>query len=142
MLVIGLATHNATEGFVAPLAADQNQDGTTRRPSWGFLLALGIIGGAPTSLGTWLGQGYTSDALSVTFLTLAAGSIICVIVQLLAVAAKAKRPDLVCYGLLLGLSPASPPTPSSRPAAANPAERVQYRPVWVRLCTGRRSMRC
>jgi ZIP family zinc transporter len=37
------------------------------------------------------------------FLTLAAGSIIYVVVQLLGVAAKSKRSDLLAYGLLIGL---------------------------------------
>jgi ZIP family zinc transporter len=105
VLVIGFAAHNATEGFgiVAPLAGDVDADGTQRRPSWGFLLALGLIGGGPTFIGTAVGHGFTSEAVSVVFLTLAAGSIIYVVVQLLSVAAKAKRMDIVCYGLLIGL---------------------------------------
>ena len=37
------------------------------------------------------------------FLTLAAGSIIYVVAQLLGMAAKAKRSDLLAYGLLAGL---------------------------------------
>jgi zinc transporter, ZIP family len=105
VLVIGFAAHNATEGFgiVAPLAGDMDAGGTQRRPSWGFLLALGLIGGGPTFIGTAVGHGFTSDAVSVVFLTLAAGSIIYVVVQLLSVAAKSKRVDIVCYGLLIGL---------------------------------------
>jgi ZIP family zinc transporter len=39
----------------------------------------------------------------VVFLTLAAGSIVYVIAQLLGVAARARRADLVAYGLLLGI---------------------------------------
>ena len=95
LLVIGFALHNATEGFgiVAPLAGDM--DGATRRPSWGFLLAMGFIGGAPTFIGTWVGHGFTSEAVSVLFLALAAGSIIYVIAQLFGVAARAKRSDLL-----------------------------------------------
>jgi ZIP family zinc transporter len=105
MLVIGFALHNATEGFgiVAPLAADQDVDGRTRIPSWGFLLAMAAIGGGPTFVGTWVGHGFTSEAVSVVFLTLAAGSIIYVVAQLLGIAARSRRPDLVAYGLLLGL---------------------------------------
>jgi ZIP family zinc transporter len=105
LLVIGFALHNATEGFgiTAPLAGDTNADGTPRRPSWGFLLALGAIGGGPTFLGTLVGHGFTSEPLSVVFLTLAAGSLIYVITQLMGVAAKAKRADLLGYGLLIGL---------------------------------------
>jgi len=105
VLVIGFALHNATEGFgiVAPLAADTGSDGVDTRPSWGFLLAMAAIGGGPTFLGTAVGHNFTSEPVSVVFLTLAAGSIVYVIAQLLGVAARAKRPDLVAYGLLLGL---------------------------------------
>ena len=105
MLVIGFGLHNATEGFgiVAPLAGDLDADGVKRRPSWRFLLTLGLIGGAPTFLGTAVGHGFTSEAVSVLFLTLAAGSIIYVVIQLLGVAAKAKRGDVLAYGVLLGL---------------------------------------
>ena len=41
--------------------------------------------------------------MSVIFLTLAAGSILYVVVQLITVAAKAKRPELFAYGLVLGM---------------------------------------
>lgn len=105
MLVIGFGLHNATEGFgiVAPLAADVDEGGATRRPGWGFLLAMGLIGGGPTFVGTVVGHSFTSEPVAVAFLTLAAGSILYVIVQLLGVVAKAKRPDLLAYGLLLGM---------------------------------------
>jgi ZIP family zinc transporter len=105
MLVIGFGLHNATEGFgiVAPLAADTDGTGVARRPSWAFLLALGAIGGGPTFLGTLVGHGFTSEPVSVAFLTLAAGSLIYVIAQLIGVAARAKRSDLLAYGMLLGL---------------------------------------
>jgi ZIP family zinc transporter len=105
LLVIGFGLHNATEGFgiVAPLAGDIDPDGKMRRPSWGFLLAMGAIGGGPTFLGTLVGHQFTSEVVSVLFLTLAAGSILYVVTQLISVAAKTRRPDLLAYGLLLGL---------------------------------------
>jgi ZIP family zinc transporter len=105
MLVIGFALHNATEGFgiVAPLAGDVDESGAIRRPSWGYLLGLAAIGGGPTFIGTWVGHGFTSQAVSVVFLTLAAGSIIYVVLQLVGVAAKARRTDLLAYGLLVGV---------------------------------------
>jgi ZIP family zinc transporter len=120
LLVIGFGLHNATEGFgiVAPLAAEsaamESASALTggpaavsadidNRPSWRFLLLMGAIGGGPTILGTLIGHGFTSAAVSVLFLTLAAGSILYVVMQLLGVAAKAKRPDLLAYGLLIGL---------------------------------------
>ena len=105
MLVIGFGLHNATEGFgiVAPLAGDLDADGAPRRPSWGFLLTLGAIGGGPTFVGTLIGHSFTSEPVSVAFLTLAAGSLIYVITQLISVAARARRSDLLAYGILLGL---------------------------------------
>jgi len=104
-LVIGFGLHNATEGFgiVAPLTGDIDPAGNKRVPSWGFLLAMGAIGGGPTFVGTLVGHQFTSEAVSVLFLTLAAGSILYVVTQLVAVAAKARRSDLLAYGLLLGL---------------------------------------
>jgi zinc transporter, ZIP family len=120
LLVVGFGLHNATEGFgiVAPLAADAPEGpaaqdaapgGSTaasavdRRPSWGFLLALGAIGGGPTFLGTVLGYWWHNQALSVAFLALAAGSILYVVLQLVSVAARARRTDLLAWGVLLGV---------------------------------------
>jgi ZIP family zinc transporter len=99
LLIIGFGLHNATEGFgiVAPLAAE------SERPTWAFLLAMGIIGGAPTFVGTMVGHQFTSDPVSVLFLTLAAGSIIYVVIQLLAVAQKMGRRELLIWGIFLGL---------------------------------------
>src|SRR6476660_209569 len=99
VLVIGFALHNGTEGFgiVAPLAAEGE------RPSWGFLLLMGLIGGGPTVIGTAVGRQFTSDAMSVIFLTLAAGSILYVVLQLLGVAYKNGRKELIYWGVLLGL---------------------------------------
>ena len=98
VLVIGFALHNATEGFgiVAPLA------GEAERPTWNFLLTMGLIGGGPTFFGTLLGQYFTSDAVNVVFLTLAAGSIVYVIVQLLGVSLKMPNRELLYWGILIG----------------------------------------
>ena len=106
MIAVGIGLHNFAEGLAIGQSAatgDVDDDGTQRRPSWVFLLALGLIAGGPTFIGTAVGHGFTSEAVSVVFLTLAAGSIIYVVVQLLSVAAKSKRMDIVCYGLLLGM---------------------------------------
>jgi ZIP family zinc transporter len=105
LLVVGFALHNATEGFgiVAPLVGDLDETGEVRRPSWGFLLTMALIGGGPTFVGTAVGHQFASEPLSVVFLTLAAGSIIYVVAQLLGVAARARRSDLLSYGLLIGL---------------------------------------
>lgn len=103
VLVIGFALHNATEGFgiVAPLAAETGEGAA--RPGWGFLLGMAAIGGGPTFVGAAVGHGFSSPGVSIAFLTLAAGSIAFVIVQLLGVTARARRNDLVAYGVLLGL---------------------------------------
>jgi ZIP family zinc transporter len=105
LLVIGFALHNATEGFgiVAPLTGETDSDGERILPSWGFLLTLGVIGGGPTFVGTAVGHAFTSEALSVVFLTLAAGSILFVVVQLIGLGARSKRMDLLAYGVLIGL---------------------------------------
>lgn len=105
VLVVGFALHNATEGFgiVAPLAADFEADGVDRRPSWKFLLTMAAIGGGPTFVGAGIGHSFTSEPVSVAFLTLAAGSIVYVIATLLGVVARSKRSDLVAIGLLIGL---------------------------------------
>lgn len=105
VLVIGFALHNATEGFgiVAPLAGELDDSGQAHRPGWGFLLAMALIGGGPTFIGTWVGHSFTSDPVSVIFLTLAAGSIVYVVIQLLGIAARSRRNDLVAFGVLIGL---------------------------------------
>ena len=99
VLVIGFALHNGTEGFgiVAPLAAEGD------RPSWRFLLLMGLIGGGPTLAGTMAGRQFTSQAISVIFLTLAAGSILYVVIELLAVARASKLKELVTWAIFLGL---------------------------------------
>lgn len=97
MLVIGFALHNATEGFgiVAPL--------TGHKPSWGFLLLAGLIGGGPTFIGTLVGQRFTNEYVSIAFLGLAAGSILYVVIELLAVARKSNLKVLVTWGIFAGV---------------------------------------
>jgi ZIP family zinc transporter len=99
LLIIGFGLHNATEGFgiVAPLT------GSEEMPSWGFLGLLGLIGGGPTFLGTLIGQSFTSEAVSVAFLALAAGSLLYVIVQLINVNKRLGHAVLVSWMLLVGL---------------------------------------
>jgi zinc transporter, ZIP family len=98
-LIIGFGLHNATEGFavIGPMPAENE------RPSWAFLALLGLIGGGPTFLGTVVGEAWVSEAVSVAFLALAAGSILYVLVQLLNVTRRLGFPVLVAWMLLLGL---------------------------------------
>jgi len=100
VLVIGFGLHNATEGFgiVAPLS------GEAEPPSWAFLLLLGVIGGGPTFVGTLVGQAWTSTAVSVLFLTLAAGSILYVVMELMNVCRLFSSKTVTAWGILLGLT--------------------------------------
>src|SRR5215208_5956924 len=100
VLVIGFGLHNATEGFgiVAPLSGD------AEKPSWRFLGLMGLIAGLPTFLGTVVGQAWTSTAVSVIFLALAAGSILYVVMELLNVCRLFTSKTVTAWGLLLGLT--------------------------------------
>jgi zinc transporter, ZIP family len=99
VLVIGFGLHNATEGFgiVGPLS------GESELPSWSFLGLMGVIGGAPTFVGTVIGHSWTSENLSILFFTLAAGSILYVVVELLNVCRTFGSKTLTAWGVTLGL---------------------------------------
>jgi ZIP family zinc transporter len=98
-LVVGFALHNATEGLgiVGPMAGDEE------RPSWGYLTLLGIIGGAPVFIGTALGQTWTNEWVEVAFLSVASGSILYVVIELLAVLRRVDSKVLITWALLAGL---------------------------------------
>lgn len=98
-LVVGFAAHNATEGFgiVGPMAGEEQP------PSWGFLALLGLIGGGPTFLGTLIGHAWTNQWIEIAFLAVAAGSILYVIVELLAVLRRVDAKILVTWALLAGI---------------------------------------
>jgi ZIP family zinc transporter len=73
VLIVGFALHNATEGFgiVGPLG--------DVRPSWKWLGLVGLIGGAPTFLGSMLGYSVTSEPLELAFYAVSGGAILYVI---------------------------------------------------------------
>jgi ZIP family zinc transporter len=100
LLVIGFGLHNATEGFgiVAPMAGDPV------RPSWQRLALLGLIGGGPTLIGTLVGQMFVNDLVSIAFLALAAGSVLYVIIELLAVARRTGLKQLTTWCILGGIA--------------------------------------
>jgi len=100
VLIIGFGLHNATEGFgiVAPFT------GTGERPGWGFLAIVGLIGGGPTLVGTLVGQSWVNEPISILFLSLAAGSILYVVIELLRVTLNTGRKITVGWGLILGLT--------------------------------------
>ena len=99
VLIIGFGLHNATEGLgiCAPLTGEKEP------PSWGFLALLGVVGGAPTFLGTLLGQAWVNQSVSILFLALAAGSILYVVIELLNVGRVLASKTLVTWGIFLGL---------------------------------------
>ena len=99
VLIIGFALHNATEGFgiVGPLSSE------AELPSWRFLGLLGLVGGAPTFVGTVVGYSWVSVALEVAFFALAAGSILFVVLELAAVCRRYAMPVLVTWMILLGI---------------------------------------
>ncbi len=95
LLIVGFGLHNMTEGFGigAPLGG-----GAT----WKFVGLAGAIGGGPTFLGTIIGVAFHSPLVYVLFLSLAAGSIIYVLSQLLPLVRRAQAHELVMAGLIVG----------------------------------------
>ena len=98
VLVIGFSLHNITEGFAiaAPLASDGS------RPSWGFLLVAGLIGGGPTFVGTVVGYVFTSTNVYVLFLALAAGALLYVVNEMFHIGRRLNSPAAMAWGLLIG----------------------------------------
>jgi hypothetical protein len=102
LLIVGFTLHNTTEGLaiLSPIAKE--------RPSLPLLIKLGLIGGAPTIAGAWLGGFVYSPVVAVLCLGLGAGAIAQVIHQLWrqlsrgTVGAFATAP--VALGLLAGFA--------------------------------------
>jgi zinc transporter, ZIP family len=98
LLVVGFALHNTTEGFgiIGPLAAGGV------RASWPYLVVAGLVGGGPTFVGTIVGRAFTSDYVSVLFLTLAAGAIIYVVSELLFTGKRLGAWETTVWGVFVG----------------------------------------
>jgi len=98
LLVLGFAAHNATEGFgiAAPLTLGD-------RPTWRFLILLGLIGGGPTFVGGVIGYTFVAPILSIIFLGLAAGALIFVFNEMMAVSRRFSSPGWANIALLIGL---------------------------------------
>ena len=96
LLVAGFALHNATEGFgiAAPLQ--------TTKVDWKFLGIAGFVGGGPTVVGTLAGSAYTLPALELLALSLAAGSILYVVGELLHIGKMQGQHRTAMAGLLMG----------------------------------------
>ena len=101
LLVIGFAMHNATEGFA--IAAPMSQLGSGSGPSWTFLGIAGVIGGGPTFLGGVVGYTFSSAVLSILFLGLAAGALIYVFNETMAVSRRLAVPMVGGVALTIGL---------------------------------------
>lgn len=101
-LVIGFLLHNTTEGLgiVAPLGRE--------RPTITQLALLGLLAGAPTIIGAWIGGFTYSPALTTLFFALGAGAVAQVVWELWKMfrkrdAAAGLFSPLNTAGLLLGM---------------------------------------
>jgi zinc transporter ZupT len=75
-LVVGFIIQNITEGLgiIAPVLRD--------RPGIGNLALLGLLGGGPAILGTWIGGFSPSPTLAVLFLAVGTGAIFEVVYEI------------------------------------------------------------
>jgi len=96
LLIVGFALHNATEGFgiAAPLRS--------QKVDWKFLTLAGFIGGAPTFFGTIAGSFFISATLELLFLSLAAGSILYIIGELIHLGKLQGLHRMAMIGILAG----------------------------------------
>jgi zinc transporter, ZIP family len=94
LLIIGFALHNTTEGLaiVAPLARSDGEARPTNVPL-GTLVRLGLIGGAPTIAGAWLGGFVYSPIWALVFLAVGVGAIAQVVVQILGQMVPARKDE-------------------------------------------------
>jgi ZIP family zinc transporter len=99
VLVIGFAMHNATEGFAIAAPLSQGSHG----PSWAFLGLAGVVGGGPTFVGGMVGYALVSPLLSILFLGLAAGALIFVFNEMMAVSRRFSLPMVSGVALTIGL---------------------------------------
>lgn len=80
LLVVGFMIHNVTEGpaIIAPVTRAPEFRG---RRALRHLVLLGLVGGAPTIVGGWIGGLVYSDPLAVLFLGIGAGAIFQVVYE-------------------------------------------------------------
>ena len=96
LLVIGFALHNATEGFgiAAPLSG--------HKASWRFIGLAGFVAGFPTCLGAMVGGVWVNQHTEVFCLSLAAGTLLYVVGELLHLGRQLKGEAIIEIGLLIG----------------------------------------
>lgn len=97
-LVIGFAVHNTTEGIgIVSILGD-------RRTRLGTLALLGLLAGAPTVFGAWTGAFAFSPLLATLFLSVAAGAIAEVVVDVMKVVRRQAPGGLASPESLGGLA--------------------------------------
>jgi hypothetical protein len=91
MIATGLGMHNITEGFgiAAPMTM------AAKPVSWGFLGLTGLVGGAPTFVGSLVGYLFRSDLVYVLFLALAAGALVYVLNELFVLGRRITTPGVM-----------------------------------------------
>ncbi|OHD20687.1 MAG: hypothetical protein A2Y38_15375 [Spirochaetes bacterium GWB1_59_5] len=98
--VIGFILQNITEGLgiIAPLVK--------QKPSVKYLAGLGLLGGGPAIVGTWLGGLVAIPAMSVFFLALGAGAVLEVAFEIGKFIAKKSSalPFTIFSGVLSGMA--------------------------------------
>lgn len=99
LLVVGFTIHNATEGLGIVASLSQQRAGIGR------LAGLGLIAGAPTILGAWLGGIAYNPALAIAFLGLGIGAMLQVVWELASLVRTRGRlvEPLVLAGFVAGL---------------------------------------
>jgi zinc transporter ZupT len=101
-LVIGFILQNITEGLgiIAPIVRE--------KPGLGTLAGLGLLGGAPAILGTWVGGLSWSPVLAVLFLSVGAGAVFEVAYEISGLvrqdAAERKAPLTIAGGVIAGMT--------------------------------------
>ena len=101
-LVVGFIIQNITEGLgiIAPVLRD--------RPSVGHLAMMGLVGGAPAIVGSWIGGFSPSPTLAVLFLAIGTGAVFEVVYEIAKLIKKDKThetmPVIVFSGIMAGMA--------------------------------------
>jgi ZIP family zinc transporter len=98
LLVAGFGLHNGTEGFGIVGAAGKTPI------SWRDVFLLGLIAGIPTCVGTFLSGYGVSPYFAICFYSLAAGSLLYVVLSLTVMSYTATRRLQVAGGMFAGVS--------------------------------------